>query len=194
MKLSFGRATRLGLWFVGLLGLQALALLGYRAMEARRESTAAVFRYERLGAEGRAPALQLERPDGTPVDVSPGEGDEAVLLHFWATWCPPCREELPALLDLGRKLSAGRRVRLVAVATDTTWAAIEQFFKGEIPEEVLRDATGQGYTAYGVYGLPDTYLIPGGGRARIRFAGARDWGSAGAIEFLERELQPPATE
>lgn len=188
MRVFPGRGPRIALAIGGLLLLQGVALLGHRALEDRRSRAVAAFRFERIEAVMPAPELVLERPDGARVAIAPGREGEAMLVHFWATWCPPCRQELPALLALGRRLSPTGRVRVVAIATDTSWSEIRRFFKGAIPAEVLRDATGRVHQAFRVSSLPDTYLVTADGLIRIRFAGAQDWGSKQAHEFLSREL------
>ena len=184
------RGGQIALAIAGLLVLQAVVLLAYRLIETRREGAAAPLRFERVNGTVPAPALLLERPDGTLASITPGRQGEAVLVHFWATWCPPCREELPALIALGRKLTGAGRVRVVAVATDREWDQIRSFFKGELPSEVFRDATGSAYRAYRVSNLPDTYLVSGDGLVRIRFAGAQDWRSPVVRKALLDELAP----
>jgi len=173
----------------GLILFQAVALLAYRAIESGRESAAAPFRFERVDEPTPAPSLLLERPDGSLVSIAPGRQGDAVLVHFWATWCPPCREELPALIALGRELTRSGRVRVVAVATDPQWDQIRRFFKGRPPPEVFRDAGGSAYRAYRVSNLPDTYLVSGDGLVRIRFVGAQDWRSPAAHKALLEELE-----
>jgi thiol-disulfide isomerase/thioredoxin len=185
------RGAQIALAIAGLLLFQALALLVYRGIESGREGTAAPFRFERLVDLLPAPSLLLERPDGSLVSIAPGRQDEAVLVHFWATWCPPCRKELPALIALGRELTRSGRVRVVAVATDPQWDQIRRFFKGELPPEVFRDATGSAYRAYRVSNLPDTYLVGEDGLVRIRFVGAQDWRSPAARKALLDQLERP---
>ena len=179
--------ARIAALILGLLLIQGLALTGYQAWEAGREDESLSFRFERIGGSVAAPALSLERADGTRVTVTPGKDGNAVLVHFWATWCPPCRDELPALLALGKDISPSGRVRIVAVATDPGWQEIRTFFNGEPPPEVLRDYSGNTRRDYRVSALPDTYLVTADGLIRIRFAGAQAWGSKSAREFLARE-------
>jgi len=186
-----GRGGRIALAIAGLLVLQALVLLAYRLIETRREGAAASLRFERVNGMVSAPALLLERPDGSLASIIPGRQGEAVLVHFWATWCPPCREELPALIALGRKLVGAGRVRVVAVATDREWDQVRSFFKGELPPEVFRDATGSAYRAYRVSNLPDTYLVSEDGLVRMRFVVAQDWRSPDARKALLGELARP---
>lgn len=99
-----------------------------------------------------------------------------MLLHFWATWCPPCVAELPGLLELGREGT----VRVIAVSLDEDWTAVREFFAGEIPPEVVRASATTVAKTYGVSILPETYLIGADGMLRLRIAGERDWRSDAA--------------
>ena len=128
---------------LALIAIQGVALVLYRGLETRRLGALPPFRYERLQVARRAPPLEIEHPDGTRATLTFGDG-QVTLVHFWATWCPPCRHELPALIALVRTLERQGGLRLVAVATDPDWAGIERFFDGRIPPEVVRDATGRG--------------------------------------------------
>lgn len=134
----------------------------------------------------REPALpvRMERRSEPAHDlVVEGSGGERVvvrarsgrfqLVHFWATWCPPCRKELPTLLEMARRNR--HRLQVWAVSTDREWAAVRRFRRGDVPSMVVRDSTGQGSRAYGVSELPDTYLIDPQGRIRARFSGAQNW-------------------
>ena len=79
-----------------------------------------------------APAFSLPDRDGKPVDLSTYRG-KVVLLNFWATWCPPCREEEPSLRQLAKAMDP-RKFQLVAVSVDETgWPAIDKFFSGNRP-------------------------------------------------------------
>lgn len=113
----------------------------------------------------------------TPVEL-PGFGGDA-LLHFWATDCPPCRDELPALLDAARR----HGVRVVAVSTDRDGARVERFFEGRVPREVMREEDRALERTLGVYTLPDTYVIEEG-RAVRRIAGAIDWSEPATEAWL----------
>ena len=173
-------------WILGLLLVQALGMLVYIAVDRNRqkERQAATFQYERLtGVEG--PNLFLSRPDGETRELTDLRG-KTVLLHFWATWCPPCREELPALLEVGREIARDAAFVVVAVTLDEDWDEVEKFFGGTIPPEVFRESNGQASREYEVSSLPDTYLLGPDGSRRLRFAGPRDWRSTAALDVLSR--------
>ena len=166
--------------------VQVAALLTYRWVERERQaSVGEQFPFEQLRTMP-APDITLVRPDGSKQQLATLRG-QTVLLHFWATWCPPCREELPRLLALGRELARGGQFEVIAVSLDRDWETVAEFFGTRIPNEVFR-ADGESTKAYGVSELPDTYLIDPNGSLRVRFAGARDWSNESARELFEGYL------
>jgi len=129
--------------------------------------------------------FEVERADGSRVAVS-ARSDRFQIVHFWATWCAPCRRELPTLLALAHRERA--RLRVWMVSTDHDWRTIAGFFRGDIPAEVVRDR-GAGHRAYGVTTLPDSYLHDRDGRIVARFAGAQDWGAEAMRRVLDEHLR-----
>ena len=174
---------------LALLLLQGLAVGLYFFIEGRQPSREEPFRYETLSRTTPAPELLLEREE-TSLQLSALKG-RFVLVHFWATWCEPCREELPALLKLVRGLPQRERVTLLAISEDQDWETVREYFSGQIPAEVVWDASGTGGERYEVSALPDTYLIDPQGRLMLRFGGARDWSSPAAKALLRRVLEQP---
>lgn len=159
-----------------LVALQAVAWGVYRAVEGGR---GADFAFEAL--DRPAPDLALRAP-GRSLHLRSLRG-KPVLLHFWATWCPPCVDELPGLLDTARELEG--ELVLVAVSLDDDWAAVEAFFGGSVPGSVWRLRDADAFQRYDVVELPDSFLIDAGGRVRSRYSGERDWDGAAARAHLE---------
>ena len=158
---------------VAIAGLVQLGvILGYQAVEARRAAVDLPFEAERLVA-APGPALELETFDGRTVRLADYRG-QIVLVHFWATWCGPCEREIPHLLAFARRHRADG-VRLLAVSLDASWEVVRAFFKGSIPEEVVRGREGDEGTRYGVGTLPDTFVVRPDGEVAMRMVGARDW-------------------
>jgi thiol-disulfide isomerase/thioredoxin len=181
--------------FVKVIGLLLLVQAGifllWRLVEDRRSPAPGTPpAYERI--EGKAASdLELEQADGSSLRLSAYRG-RWVLLHFWATWCPPCRTELPALLTLGRRLQKEADVVLLAVVVQEPWNVVRLFFDGALPREVVRDRGGDGHTRYGVATLPETFFLSPDGRVVLRFAGAREWGQA-AASVLTDEMRSAST-
>jgi protein-S-isoprenylcysteine O-methyltransferase Ste14/thiol-disulfide isomerase/thioredoxin len=162
---------------------QGVLLLSYRLVEeGRRKPSPVTFLHERL--PGRAlPEIALHDARGAQVPLAELRG-RPVLLHFWATWCPPCRDELPGLLDLGRELERKHGPKLIALVLDDDWAKVNTFFGGAIPAEVLHDSTGLLAKAFEVGVLPETFLIEADRSQVLRFAGARQWDGEAARAVL----------
>lgn len=170
-----------------LLGAQAAAIGIYFAVERARRPAGAEFRVEQLRGDVRAPNILLERLDGTRVSIHELDG-RVRLVHFWATWCPPCVEELPGLLATSRALG-DRGLELIAISMDDDWNVIRSFFDGEIPAEIYRAVEGSAHRRYDIVSLPDTYLVPRDGYLLLRYDGARDWRSAAAKAHLTSLLR-----
>lgn len=181
-----GRMVRIAPVALAIIAVQGLAVLLYLGIERHRDAARhEPFRFERLRPGRAAPDLVLARPEGATVRLAELRG-KSVLLHFWATWCPPCREELPGLLALGRELSRGGELEVLAVTLDQDWATVRKFFDGDIPAEVVQDASKRSAGVYDVSALPDTYLVGPDGTLRLRFGGPRDWHDEAAREVLQR--------
>ncbi|WP_438030653.1 TlpA family protein disulfide reductase [Sorangium sp. So ce233] len=165
--------------------LQALAVGLYWAVEHGRGAArpGRPFEHEQLSGAEPAPDEALTRPDGSELRLSSLRG-RAVVLHVWATWCAPCRAELPALLDLGRELQRGGQLQLVAVSVDESWDVVRAFFDGDVPPEVVRAGSPALARRLGVSTLPDTFLVRPDGGLALRFTGARDWSAPEARLLL----------
>ncbi len=172
---------------LGLVAAQGLIVLAIRWVEREREANGVTFPSESVPRKP-APVLELLKPDGSHRTLMDLRG-KPVLLHFWATWCPPCKEELPALLELGRELEREGELEVVALAMDPDWTAVREFFDGEIPPEVVRDSTGSAAASYDVSTLPDSYLLGADGSTRLRFSEARDWQTELARDTLRRSAK-----
>jgi thiol-disulfide isomerase/thioredoxin len=171
-----------------LAGIQAAAVGIYLAVERDRTGDGAPpFRVERVPGEVEAPDILLEREDGTRLSVRQ-LGGSVRLIHFWATWCPPCVDELPGLLATSRDL-AGRGLTLVAISMDDDWAAIRSFFDGDVPREVYRAVDPDAHERYDIVSLPDTYLVDARDRLLVRYGGARRWADREARDHLSSWLR-----
>lgn len=171
-------------WLIGAgiaLALQLSAIAVYRAVErSRADDEAEPLRHELLSGAPRGGDARLQSASGGVTQLR--SFAEPILVHFWATWCEPCRRELPQLLAL-------ERPRVVLISLDDGWPVVRHFFEGNVPDSVLLDFEGGARTAFGVTTLPDSYLLGRGGRPIARFHGPRSWSSSAARTELARLLQ-----
>ncbi|WP_341702045.1 TlpA disulfide reductase family protein [Ferrovibrio sp.] len=128
--------------------------------------------------------------DGSATNLSDFRGS-TVLLNIWATWCPPCREEMPSLDSLQSRLG-GKGFQVVALSIDRAgMPAVETFFR----ESGIRflspflDSSGKVSRALGITGLPTTLLINTTGQEIGRLVGPAQWDAPEMIAFLERYRQ-----
>ena len=140
----------------------------------------------RSASDARQPVFTVQTRDGRVLTADSLRG-RVVLVNIWATWCPPCRKELPTLLERAGK--SPDRLRVWIVSVDPDWAAVRRYFDDAVPAGVVRDPDGAGSRAYRVTGLPDSYLIDPQGRVVARFAGARNWTSPEMDAGLERVME-----
>ncbi len=114
---------------------------------------------------------------------------KVVLLNFWATWCPPCNQEMPSLEAL-KKNFEGKPFQLLAVSVDEGgWPAIDQFLKRlPVTMTILLDARGDVASLYGAYSLPTSYLIDKDGRIVQTFMGPEDWMERTIVSEIEKYL------
>ena len=109
---------------------------------------------------------------------------KVVLINFWATWCFPCREELPSLQGLQKKFSPSELV-ILALSVDDSWETINTFMKQHpftIP--VYADFDKKISSRYGTFMYPETYLVDKGGKVSYKVVGAIDWTSSEMLKFL----------
>ncbi len=115
-----------------------------------------------------APPLALADLSGAPVDVAKLRG-KVVAVNFWATWCPPCREELPELAEFWRE-HRGRCFELVGVAEESAREDVVRM-AASIPYPVVLDERAEALTPWGVSGYPVTYVLDTEGNVRRVFTG-----------------------
>jgi len=145
--------------------------------------------FARASAPKPLPELQLEDAQGSKRTLADFRG-KVVLLNVWATWCVPCREEMPALDRLQAELG-GPAFQVVAVSVDQQGPAIAQRFFKEIGVKSLDfyiDRSAKAAFQLEAKGLPVSILIDRQGREVGRKLGAAAWDSAEVVEDLRRRI------
>jgi thiol-disulfide isomerase/thioredoxin len=135
-----------------------------------------------------APPLRLKDIEGRFHDIAALKG-KVVLVNFWATWCPPCRREMPSMDRLARKL-AGEDFVVLAVDVGEDADTVETFLSqldGGHAFPILLDTRGHTLRAWGGGGLPTTYLVDRQGRIAYTAVGGREFDHP-EIERTVREL------
>lgn len=157
----------------------------------------AAFYYQQLQVTARAgfpaPDFVLKDLGGRMHRLSDFRG-KIVFLNVWATWCPPCRMEMPSMENLYRRLQ-GKDFVMLAVSEDEDGKATVQAFVDEIGISfpVLLDDQGSVPPRYGVTGYPETFIIDRAGRVIHHTIGPEDWDSEPAIALFTRLLDQNTT-
>ena len=132
-----------------------------------------------------APEITVTPLIGNSIKLSDLKG-KVVLLNFWATWCPPCREEIPSMMKLNAAM-AGKPFQMVAVSVDEGGRpAIEAFFRTSgfmLP--AYTDPSGKAAAAYGITGVPETFIIDKNGIIVKKVIGPLAWDGPEAAAFLD---------
>lgn len=152
-------------------------------------------------ARSAAPPFELAALDGSKVSLSSLRG-QVVFVNFWATWCPPCRDEMPSMVALGQDLERRfpGKFKMLAVSEDDGWEPVKEYFaappfRGPPPgvTVVLDEAKSlaQPYycTARGFcpdIKFPETYIVDQNGQLVGYVVGPRDWSHPAARAYLER--------
>ncbi len=140
----------------------------------------------------RAPAFATRTFDGRPLSLTSLRG-RVVLLTFWATWCQPCRDEMRLFERLHRDLGGAGLVVVGVNSREDVTPIVDYARALELTFPLAVDPDGKVGGAYGVVGLPTTFVIGRDGRAVARAVGARDWGSDSARTLVRALLAEAST-
>lgn len=130
------------------------------------------------------PAPQFVMSDGgTTIDLVKLRG-RIVVLNLWASWCAPCVEELPSLLELHRRMPT---LAVVGVSIDQDPDVYRQFLvKHHVDLTTVRDADQKVNALYGTVQIPETYIIDRNGLIRRKLVGPQDWTSPEITGYLAK--------
>ncbi len=120
-----------------------------------------------------APDFSLADMAGVEQSLPKGK---VVLLNFWATWCPPCRDEMPSMIELHKRLQ-NQGLAIVGASVDTDFSKLDAFVREySIPFQVLKDPERSvSLLLYGVSHYPESFLIDRAGKVRFHLIGAVNW-------------------
>ena len=180
---------------VGVL-LVALGLIGFVNLASHRIGS--------IGADYEVPPLtqastvaagkiaadfKLRYLRGDEVSLAALRG-KVVFLNVWATWCAPCREEMPSIESLYRDFKTDKDFVVLAVSQDTDGAAVPRFVKqNNLQFTVLLDPRNEVGERYDVNGIPETFIIGRDGRIVAHHVGPYDWSNTDIREALQELIK-----
>jgi peroxiredoxin len=138
---------------------------------------------EALADRPPAPGFDLPDPKGQQIRLSDYAG-KPLIVNFWATWCPPCRAEMPSLQRAWEQVR-GDGIELVAINVGESEGTIQRFLEQvsvDFPLPMDRDS--EVVQAWPVRGLPTTFVIDPQGRLAYKAAGEREWDDASLLEMV----------
>jgi peroxiredoxin len=136
---------------------------------------------------GKAPDFALKDTSGRTVSFSSVKG-KVVLLNFWATWCPPCKAEMPSMNRLYNSMKV-RGLEIIAVSSDSSLSGIKDFLaKSRVDFLVLHDEKKAVSLQYKVFSMPTTFLIDRNGSIVEKFYGEYDWTAPEVRSRIEKLL------
>jgi len=144
---------------------------------------------EPVGRGSRAPEFTLPRLGSSePVRLADLRG-RVVLVNFWATWCRPCEEEMPAMQRLYQAL-AGTGFELLAISVDEDPALVERFRdRLGLTFRILLDQDQRVAHGWQTYRFPETLLVGPDGSVIERYIGPREWDAVAYVERIRRLLE-----
>ncbi len=137
----------------------------------------------------KIPELTVQTSKDLNFTINKKDG-KVLVLNFWATWCVPCREEMPALQILEEKLG-GNNFSVITIATgrNSQSAILEFFQENSITSLTLfRDPRGELASSMGIFGLPTTVIVDQHGQEVARLIGGANWASKSAIDIFQNIL------
>lgn len=135
----------------------------------------------------RAPAFEVVTDNGKRITTR-DFGGKVLVLNFWATWCPPCIDEMPSLQTMAQQL-APKGVVVLGVSVDKNSANYQRFLQqARIAFPTARDPEANVSAEFGTFKYPETYVIDSEGRVRQKHIGPRNWLEADLVKSIESLL------
>jgi len=170
-----------------------LLLLGPTPLDGWSQSRGPAVNYklvpnlEPMKDTSPTPDFSLPDPSGKKVSLRDFRG-KLVLLNFWATWCVPCREEMPAMERLYQQFKSKGFTVIGVDVKDSRKEALKFLGEVKITYPIMFDPEGEVGLLYGAWGLPATYLIGPKGEGLARMWGPASWDGDGAKQLVQELL------
>ena len=180
-------------WFASALFLSLLYTSPSHLLSFEKQPSSKAINYglvsnlQEMKDRASAPDFTLPNLEGKKIALKDFHG-KLVLLNFWASWCLPCREEMPAMERLYQRYKDKGFVILGVNIKDEKKSALSFVKELKITFPIAFDPKGEVGLLYGAWGLPTTYLIDAKGIALARAWGPADWYSPSARELIEALL------
>lgn len=134
-----------------------------------------------------APDFQITADDGKKISRS-DFGGRLLVLNFWATWCPPCIQEMPSL-DAFQQRMRGKGVVVLGISVDKNERSYREFLRrAKVSFITARDPEAEISSSYGTFKYPETYVIDRQGKVLEKFIGPEDWLAPQLIARIEKLL------
>ncbi|MGE5894150.1 MAG: TlpA family protein disulfide reductase [bacterium] len=134
------------------------------------------------------PAFSLRNGDGNIVSSEQFKG-KVMVLHFWATWCPPCIAEVPSMAKFYQRYASNDKVKFFFVLFQDSRANAYDFFRSAgVTLPLSFDQNNKTAHSFGVTGVPETYVINRDGILEQRIIGSAEWETPDAEDFFNRLL------
>lgn len=131
-----------------------------------------------------APNDSIKGLDGNSIQLSNYRG-KPIIINFWATWCPPCRKELPSM-NRAWKILKKEGIEMLAINMSESAVSIKKFTENHpIDFKILLDETGHYSKQWKVTGLPTTFVIDNHGKAVYKVVGGREWDNPEILKSIK---------
>lgn len=155
-------------------------------LSACNDSSKQSQQVQQTGLVGKAaPALTLMDMQGKQVSLSQFKG-QVVILNFWATWCPPCREEMPSMEKLYRDYKDSGLVMLAVNVEENGLQAVSAFLKQRSYSfPILLDSENVAQNTFGVFRFPESFIIDRNGVIVEKIIGGRNWLTGPTFKLID---------
>jgi len=171
---------------LNLLTFVLLALLMTMGDTAAVQAQTAPWDIEQLPST-KAPGFSLPDPSGKTVTAADFR-DKVLLINFWATWCAPCRGEMPALNRLQKEFE-GKGLAVIGISIDSEQSKVREFIKDAKTQfQILHDPSMKCHDEYKVFAYPTTFLVDRKGIIQKYWIGPQEWESEEFKKILQSYL------